>query len=87
LKRENTCESWPLTKIATEQDHDKFVALVDEMNQLLDEKLLQPLQYGGIASSPARQVKLSYLVSPLVSPGILFFVSEDFPVVRLMLGI
>ena len=27
-------------KIATEQDHDKFVALAKEMNQLLDEKLL-----------------------------------------------
>jgi hypothetical protein len=27
-------------RIATEQDHDKFVALVKDMNQLLDEKLL-----------------------------------------------
>jgi hypothetical protein len=29
-------------KIATEQDHDEFVALVKELNQLLDGEPLQP---------------------------------------------
>jgi hypothetical protein len=29
-------------KIATEQDHDKFTALVQEFNQLLDEEKQQP---------------------------------------------
>ena len=29
-------------RIATEQDHDKFMALVYEMNQLLSEKLREP---------------------------------------------
>jgi len=28
-------------KIATEQDHNKFMALVKELNELLDEKLPQ----------------------------------------------
>jgi hypothetical protein len=29
-------------RIATEQDHDKFTALVQEFNQLLDEEKQQP---------------------------------------------
>jgi hypothetical protein len=29
-------------KIATEQDHDKFTALVKEFNQLLDDEKQQP---------------------------------------------
>ena len=29
-------------QIATEQDHDKFMKLVEVLNQLLDEKLPQP---------------------------------------------
>ena len=33
-------------KIAIEQDHDKFTALVQEFNQLLDEEKQQPNETG-----------------------------------------
>ena len=46
-------------KIATEQDHDKFVALVKELNQLLDgERKPQ-------SSAPATNAQWRYLSIPL----------------------